>query len=463
MLNNLKRFVLRLPKILRLRNEINSLKYNKCLDINNQSVGLVDVFDLHPVAIFRNLNMLKSLDANGIQPVVFQRTWYLSKISNPNASFLWLIYEQLLTSFLYMKYEKLKISYTKRDKKLESSIFLKDLLLDGVMRFESVADINDIEEAVFEKHAICAVSIYKSVENFFVDRPCSICIVGHKTYYLRGILYRLSGLNGKGVYIGPRFNNLITKRLTPINYNDCLDYIRSESDFLQLEKKEVLIEAWLRDIRLSQTNESFISTFKEKVPLLAFHCWVDDNFKGRYNIFESHFLAAIEMSKYLARNNIPFLFKLHPHNATYGVNQYDVRFKEFIVKSGIKCLDVSGIQLDALFDSVSLVVTGNGNIGPESKELEIPFLCYADPPYFIEKEWAYTSCKEVFFERLKGHQMALASKINDFQHIYYNLEFENAVDTFFLSKNDGDYYDYEKSDYAVRWAESILQWYFNGK
>jgi hypothetical protein len=463
MLKALKRFAIRLPKIRRLNNEINSLKYDKFLNTKNQSVGLVDVFDLHPVAISRNLNILKCLDANGVRPVVFQRTWGFSKTSNPKVSVLWLIYEQLLTYFLYRRYENLKVNYLKRDKELESSIHLKDLLLDGIMRYEGIANIDDIEEAIFEKHARCAVSIYKSIQNFFAEQQCSICITGHKTYYLRGILYRLSGLNGKGLYIGPRFNSLITKRLTPSNYNDCYDYIRSETDFFQVEKKELRIEGWLRDIRQSQVNERFISPFKQKIPLLAFHCWVDDNYKGRFNIFGSHFSAAVEMSKWLAKNNIPFLYKLHPHNDNYGVSHYDVRFKELVIKNNIQCLDVSGIQLSALADSISLVVTGNGSIGPESEELEIPFLCYADAPYYVEKEWAYTSRKEVLFEKLKGHQKALSSATLDNQDTYYNLEFENDVDPSFLAAHDADYFDYGKVDSAARWAGSVLNWYFNGK
>lgn len=461
MLTQFKRFSIRFISLWRLKRKLSNLDSEIVLNSNHQSVALIDVFDLHPVAVARNLNLIGWLQRNRIRPVVFQRTWRLSRISNPRVSLFWVIYELLLTYLLYGKYEKLEVSFLDRDPHLEESPHLKDLLFDGVMRFEQKARIKDVDARVFAEHAICAVSIYKSVDKFLTKQSPCVCVSGHKTYYLRGILYRLSGLKGVGLYVGPRLNNLITKRLTPSNYNDCIDYLRKDTDYFPTFGGHAKTEPWLKSIRDSQQRVDFISPYNGRYPLLAFHCWVDDNFKGNFNIFDGHFAAALEMADWLSRRNIPFFYKFHPHNSSYGVTGYDREFERYVRDNAIRCCEVSGLSLSDLADSVSLVVTGNGNIGPEAGEQGLPFLCYADAPYFVAGQWAYCTSKETFFQRLCEHIDARLSAISSNRHNYYSLPFENSADPNFLSTSDTEFFNYKNIHSGAKWANSVLSWYFH--
>lgn len=463
MLTKLKRFALRLITFWRLQKRFSKLAQDQILDGENQSIALIDVFDLHPVAVARNLNIINGLLENGVRPVVFQRSWRLSRISSPEASIFWVIYELALTRFLYRKYQNLEISFVARDPELEKSCYLEDLLLDGVMRFEQKARISDVDPEIFAKHAMCAVSIYKSIDEFLSDQSPVVCVSGHKTYYLRGILYRLAGLKGIGLYVGPRFNSLITKRLTPSNYNDCLDFVRAEEDYFPGFGGLSKTEPWLKAIRDSQVKVPFTSPYDGRYPLLAFHCWVDDNFKGKFNIFEGHFSAALEMAEWLSEKNIPFLYKFHPHNGNYGVAGYNAEFEKYTRERAIKCLNVSGLDMSNLAESVSLVVTGNGSIGPEARELGLPFLCYADPPYYVAGEWAYCASKDTFLQKLVEHREALLSATKTNLHKYYNLAYENSADPCFLSKTDAKFFNEKKMQLGIDWGNDILAWYFNVK
>ena len=171
---------------------------------------------------------------------------------------------------------------------------------------------SDLCHSSINLHRSLACKIRSQAERLVASAGLVIC--GHRTYYFRGTLY-VSALKSKGIYFGPRLNNVVAKKLTPENARMSFLRTNNEIDFINL----ALCRAENPNPWLSSINLDARVTSRDSKPLICFQVWTDDNYKGEYNLFDTHFDAAYEIVENLNRRSIPFWFKFHPQLPNMGL------------------------------------------------------------------------------------------------------------------------------------------------
>ena len=424
---------------------------------------IVDVCDCHPVSVLRNgalvnmardknyevttyyLGFYEQLLIGGIRSIPrFALDYTVRRIAFKQCAF------QTATNLGMIGF--IRLVARSRFRRPRQALKFKDLYTDGVLRATRKPTLSFVSQFDKNLHHNLSDVICSRAEKLVESAGLVIC--GHRTYYFRGILYRVAALRSKGLYFGPRLNNVVAKRLTPENARMSFLRTNNELDFIRLPlPRAETPNAWLSSINLNAKIRS-----RDTKPLICFQVWTDDNFKGEYNLFDSHFDAACEIVKALSQRSIPFRFKFHPQLSKYGVEKFSKILLDLNLSLGNFGEDVSKVPTRELLPVSSVVVTGNGTVGYEAAESKIPLLCYCDPHYYLAGSWAFPSTKPEFFTRLTNlmssdASCAIAGRFDK----YFVIPGESKGDFSHLASTWDVGVDLGKYDLAPDWAKQIIE------
>ena len=389
---------------------------------------IYDLCDTHPLYLSRVLSAIRSEEKNiYFFTYSFDFRVFIQGYRTIPHAFIESIF------FLLLRIKGFKVIYTEKSKKFNSKSSLlnhlysqnKDLIIDGILRSEKQTSIRKVSYYRLNKHLRYYVGISNILDEKLNHKNFSFSISGHKTYYFRGLLYRKSALLDKGYYIGPRENKFIIKKLTPANFNDCC---MNKSDLMISNANTNTTlnqEKWITDIN---KNNIKITNSESSKFIFYSHVFADDNFKGSYNLFGTHFNAVVEIISFFERNKIPLILKFHPHNKSYGL----LEIEKFISKI-IDTTQFVSLYNKNIINSNDFVITGHGNIIFESFINNTKVLNYSDHPFKYLTSDLVTS-KADFFKRILNRKHILFDENFNFKNDMF-INNDLNIDFSWLSGN----------------------------
>ena len=403
---------------------------------NRNKEVVIDVSDFHPIAINRNLSLICNFSNSGYRIKLFKVPFKYQTPATNLKKRLMALHDLLVCKYVYNGYSFIDFKKGSIPNYLKKDIDVfeknnKDLIDDGILRYTDTASLRETTYRARRKHSRMAFEIFWVLRKHLIKKEVIIVIAGHRTYYLRGLLYRISGLLNKGYYLGPRLKNVYLKKLNRRNTKDCIGFIRNHTDFFGISTQK--LDPWITTLR-NNYKKTPNRIFETKDVLLAFHVWNDDNFKGNFNLFRSHLHAAYHIVRFLTKKSFKIYYKFHPHSLTKCFEGVNEQLINWISKQSADHENVTQYHNSLLFPHVDLIVTGCGSIACEAANLGKPFLCYADAPYTVNGCWGYPQSKTSFFNKLTS-KCYNTSETTTSSVRTNTFEFEKEVDFGHLSKN----------------------------
>jgi hypothetical protein len=349
---------------------------------------LIDFADLHFFSLVRLLGIAmerrnKGYKVIAILPGISSRIFIQGWRSSP-IILLDYIFFQILCWKLNMPIIWLSAIRSLKEQKLRADDADYDLFEDGVLRAESAINLESVRKYRLAMHERYFYSYRETVKKLCYDEAISVIICGHRTYYYRGLLYRYSGITNKGCYVGRRAAEFVVKKIHPLNYkNCCIDY-GSVDNILPLDSSYLKglqggIMPWISNIKSNQEHFDKAKLSLDKgINLLVCNVWVDDNFKGEFNLFDNHFDAALKIIDWHVRHNIKLAIKLHPHNKEYKVEYGDKLILDKIRLNKSVLMDVSKYTFESLMPYTDVIISGGGSCVLEAAKQGKSTLCYCD-------------------------------------------------------------------------------------